>query len=241
ERWRAASDAAHDRGAVFAIEIGHAGRRGATRPRSEGLDRPLAAPWELIAPSPLAYGRRGPAPREMTEDDMQRVGGDFAAAAKRAALARADLLLVHMGHGYLIASFLSPLTNRRSDRFGGSLEARMTFPLEVLRSVREGWSDERPLGVVLTATDWARGGLDVEDAVAVARTLREHGCLLVLPVAGQTIRETRPRYGPAYLSPYAERIRTEARVATIASGRITTSGRANTIVGGGRADLVVIS
>jgi anthraniloyl-CoA monooxygenase len=143
---------------------------------------------------------------------------------------------VHMGHGYLLASFLSPLTNLRGDAYGGSLDRRLRFPLEVLDAVRVEWPADLPLGVVLNASDWARGGSTLADAVESASVLKEHGCDLIRVVAGQTVARHAPRYDPYFLTHYADRIRNEARIATIATGDITTVDHVNTIVAGGRAD-----
>ena len=240
EAWAATVDTAHRAGVPVAIQIGHAGRRGATRPRAEGPDRPLVEGWPLVAASPIPYGRRSPVPREMSRADMERVTVEFARAAGRAAEAGADLLIVHMAQGYLLAGFLSPLSNLRTDEHGGPLESRLRFPVEVFEAVRAAWPQERPLGAAIPATDWARGGLTADDGVAIAAALEERGCRLVIPLGGQTILDDRPRYGRAFMAPFADRIRNEANVATLCWGSIRTTGEANTIVAGGRADLCVL-
>jgi anthraniloyl-CoA monooxygenase len=241
ERWGTLVDEAHRAGSAVGVRIGHAGRRGATRPRREGLDRPLQlGAWPLLAPSRIPYTPRSPAP----EDAMERrdeVLEDFVAAARRAAEAGVDLLLVDMSRGYLLGSFLSPLTNQRSDEFGGALEGRMRYPLEVFEALRAAWPEDRPLGVTLKADDWERRGLTAEDGVEIARALGNRGCDLIEPRAGQTTPRSRPRYGRGFLVPYADRIKNEAGVATIAGGGITTMNQVNTIVAGARADLCVVS
>jgi anthraniloyl-CoA monooxygenase len=177
----------------------------------------------------------------MERADMNAVLGAFAAAAGRALDAGVDLLLVHKAPGVQLSSFLSPLTNLRLDRYGGRvLERGARFPLEVFRAVREAWPSDRPLGAVLQATDWTSGGLEIDDAVTVARALSERGCEVVMPLGGQTVPGDRPRYGPSYLAHAADRIRNEAGVATLCYGGIHTTGQANTLIAGGRADLCVL-
>jgi anthraniloyl-CoA monooxygenase len=239
--WRTIVDAVHDRGAQFGLRLGHAGRRGATRPGAEGLDRPLRhGGWPLLAPSPVPYSGRNARPREMSRAEMDTVAREFVAAAERAAQAGFDLLQVHMADGYLLASFLSPLSNQRNDEYGGSLENRIRFPGELFDTVREAWPDDRPLSVALTATDWARGGLDIGDAVVIAGVLKERGCDLIEVRAGHAVPRMRPRYGPAFLAGYADRIRNEAGIATVVGGGITTTSRANTVLAAGRADLCIM-
>ena len=180
-------------------------------------DRPLReGAWPLLAPSALPYTAKSQIPREMTREDMQRVREEFVSAARRADTAGFDLLLLHMAHGYLLASFLSPLSNQRTDEYGGALENRLRFPLEVFDAVRAIWPREKPLGVVLNADDCAPGGYTIEDAVAVARILKEHGCDLIQPLAGQTVPDgapsLRPRLPDALQRPHPQRGRhTHAR------------------------------
>jgi anthraniloyl-CoA monooxygenase len=242
ERWATAAEAVHGTGGLMALRLGHAGRRGATRTRERGVDRPLdEGVWPLMAASPLPYGRRSQTPRQMDDEDMAQVAEDFALAAARAAGAGVDILLVHMAHGYLLHSFLSTLTNRRDDEYGGDLDGRMRFPLRVWDAVEEAWPGDRPRGAVIPATDWARGGWGVEDAVALSRALRERGCALIEPVAGGLVPHERPRYGRAFLAEYSDRVRNEARVATMTGGYITTTDLANTLLAGGRADLCLLT
>jgi anthraniloyl-CoA monooxygenase len=239
ERWRSFVEAAHQAGAAVAIRIGHSGRRGATRPRSGGLDRPLEEGWPLLAPSPVPYRRRSPVPEDAIER-REDVVEDFVEGARRAFDAGVDLLLADMSRGYLLGSFLSPLSNRRDDGYGGSLEARTRFPLEVLDAVRAAWPEERPLGVTLLADDWESGGITADDGVAIARLLRDHGCDLVEPRAGQTTPRSRPRYGRGFLVQYADRIANETGLPTLAGGGITTMNQVNTIVAGARAALCIL-
>jgi anthraniloyl-CoA monooxygenase len=229
----------HDQSpARVGVVLSHAGRRGATRPRTHGLDLPLReGAWPLLAPSAIPYGPASQVPRAMTCADLEQVRDAFVQAAQLAAEAGFDLLMLNMAHGYLLASFLSPLTNRREDAYGGALENRMRFPLEVFDAVRAAWPAERPLAVALNASDWARGGLEVDDAIAVARVLKERGCDLVAVFAGQTVLHDQPTYEPRDFAQYSDLVRNEAGVRTLATGYLTTSDQVNTLLAGGRADL----
>jgi anthraniloyl-CoA monooxygenase len=241
EAWGQIVEAIHALDGRIGVRLGHAGRRGSMRPRTGGLDRPLeAGGWPLLSASPIPYIRHGSIPKKMDRGDMDRVTSNFVEAAERAEGAGFDLLQLHMAHGYLLASFLSPLTNRRTDEYGGSPENALRFPLEVVDAVRAAWPIERPLSIALTATDWSPGGLDMDDAVGFARVLKEHGCDVIEVLAGYTAPRMRPRYGPAFLAPYSDRVRNEARIATLIGGAITTTGRANTVLAAGRADLCVL-
>jgi anthraniloyl-CoA monooxygenase len=172
---------------------------------------------------------------------MHDVIQSFIDAAWLAAQVGFDLLELDLSQGYLLAGFLSPLTNLRQDAYGGSLEHRMRFPLEVVGATAGGWPGGRPLAVRLTSTDWVQGGLDVEDAVLVARSLKERGCDLIDVVAGQTVEHDHPNFGRFYLVPYSDRIRNEAGIATMVGGGLTTRDEINTILAAGRADLCVMS
>lgn len=217
------------------LQLGHAGRRGACRPRSLGIDVPLQDGWELVSASPIPYGPYSAVPSELDEGGMAAVRADFIAAAGRATELGVDVLELDFAHGYLLASFLSPLSNRRTDAYG---EDRLRFPLAVLEGVREVW--DGVLAVRLTVTDWARGGNTVDEAVPVARALAEHGCDLIHPEAGQTIAEDRPEYRRGFLTALSDRIRADVGVPTLVGGHLTTPDDVNTIVGAGRGDLCVL-
>jgi anthraniloyl-CoA monooxygenase len=240
--WREVAEEVHAGDARLVIRLGHAGRRGATRPRDRGTDRPLVREaWEPVAASAVPFGRRSASPREMDEADMDRVATAFAEATRRAGEAGADVLLVHMAHGYLLHGFLSPLANLRQDDYGGDLPDRLRYPLRVWDAIRETWPQDRPLGATIPATDWAREGLTEDDSVAVASALRERGCDLVEPLAGQVVPGGTPRYGRSFLSRFSNQIRNEARVPTLVGGSITSIGDVNTLVAGGRADLCILA
>jgi anthraniloyl-CoA monooxygenase len=240
--WAAIAGEVHAAGARLVLQLGHAGRRGSTRPREAGADLPLRdGGWPLLAASALPYTPRSAVPKAMDAADMERVREEFAAAAGRAAEAGFDGLELDLAHGYLLAGFLSPLTNRREDAYGGdALENRLRFPLEVLAAVRERWPADRLLAVRLSATDWAARGSGVGEAVEVARRLAEQGAGLIHVAAGQTTAETRAEYGRGFLTPLGDRIRSEAGVPTLVGGYLTTADEVNTAVGAGRADLCVL-
>lgn len=240
--WTAAASAAHSSGAVLALRLSHSGRRGSTRPRTSGTDRPLVTgAWPLLAPSPIPFQPGSRLPEEMTETDMARIRDAFAKASSRAAKAKVDMLLVDMGHGYLLGSFLSPHTNARDDEYGGDLEARMRYPLEVFDAIRAAWSEDRPVGVRLQASDAAPGGWTEDDAVRLATELVGRGCDLIEPVVGQAVPESKPRYAPGFLVPFADRIRNECGVPTLVGGGLTNTVQINTILAAASADLCILS
>ncbi len=228
--------------AKIGIQLAHAGRKGSTRVPWEGEDEPLAkGNWPLIAASPIPYRPHNQTPREMTRGDMDQVGADFVRATRMADAAGFDLLEVHLAHGYLLASFISPLTNRRTDEYGGSLANRMRYPLEIVTQVRAEWPGARPLSVRISAVDWAPGGMEAHDAVEVARMVVAAGADIVDVSAGQTVPEAKPVYGRQFQTPFSDRIRHEARVPTMTVGNISSPADVNTILAAGRADLVVLA
>ncbi|GAC1615365.1 MAG: bifunctional salicylyl-CoA 5-hydroxylase/oxidoreductase [Ktedonobacteraceae bacterium] len=227
--------------AKVGISLVHAGRRGSTRPRSEGLDRPLPdGNWPLLSASPLPYTLSSQVPAEMARSDMHQVRNDFVRATKTAQDAHFDFLQLHFAQGYLLASFLSPLTNQRIDEYGGELEQRMRFPLEVFDAVRAAWSETSPISVAISVTDCVKGGFAIEQAVTVASSLKEHGCDIIAILVGQTTIDSEPAYGRGFLTPFSDRVRNEADIPTIVGGYLTTSNEVNTIIAAGRADLCIM-
>ncbi len=224
------------------IQLSHAGRKGSTRVLWEGEDEPLPdGNWPLIAPSPIPYRAHNQVPREMTRADMDQVAADFVRATKMADAAGFDLLELHLAHGYLLASFISPLTNQRTDDHGGSFANRMRYPLEIVTRVRAEWPQGKPLSVRISATDWAPGGVEAHDAVEVAKLVVGAGADIVDVSAGQTVPEGKPVYGRQFQTPFSDRIRHEARVPTMTVGNISSAADVNTILAAGRADLVVLA
>ncbi|HEX3629256.1 MAG TPA: FAD-dependent monooxygenase [Candidatus Dormibacteraeota bacterium] len=237
---RSSVERIHQAGSAVALQLGHAGRRGAMRPRLQGIDRPLLrGGWKLMAPSSIAYTPHAALPREMTARDIEHLVNVFETAARAAAATGVDAIELNMAHGYLLASFISPLTNLRRDAFGGPLPNRMRFPLLVLDAVRAAW--ERALIVRISASDWMPGGLDLDEALEVARLLKSQGADAVHPVMGQTVWESRPDYRRLFGIAASDRIRNEAHIPTLASGGITTNDDANTVLAAGRADLCLLT
>ncbi len=228
--------------ARFALQLGHAGPRGSTRRRTEGLDRPLEeGGWPVLGASPLPHTPRGGIPKEMDRSDMDEVRDAFVRAARIALEAGCDLLQLHFGQGYLVWSFLSPITNRRRDEYGGTLDARSRYPLEIFDAVRATWPDSKPLSVALSATDWVKDGFRADDAVALARLLRTRGCDAIHVLTGQTLPSSAPRYGSYFSSVFADRIRNEARLPTLSWCTTNTSDEINSALAAGRTDLCVLS
>src|SRR3954452_3949963 len=230
-------------GAKIGCQLGHSGRKGSTKVMWEGEDVPLDdGTGPLRAPPPLPYlAGTSQVPRAMTRADMDAVRDDFVAATRRADAAGFDLLEVHMAHGYLLSSFLSPLTNVRDDEYGGSLENRARYPLEVFAACRAVWPEHKPMSVRISAHDWSDGGFTDDDAVAFARMLREAGCDIVDVSSGQVWPEQQPAYGRSFQTPFADRIRHEAGIPAIAVGAISSHDDVNTIVLAGRADLCALA
>jgi anthraniloyl-CoA monooxygenase len=241
--WKRIVDFVHAQSQTkFCLQLGHAGRKGATKLMWEGIDEPLEeGAWPIVSASPLPYFPHSVVPREMSRADMDEVIADYVAATRRADRAGFDMVEMHAAHGYLLASFISPLTNQRTDDYGGSLENRMRFPLEVFRAMRAAWPDEKPMSVRISATDWADGGLTGDDAVEVARAFADAGCDLIDVSTGQTVADAEPIFGRMFQTPFSDQIRNEAGLATMCVGAITTADQVNTIIAAGRADLVALA
>ncbi|WP_329295107.1 bifunctional salicylyl-CoA 5-hydroxylase/oxidoreductase [Streptomyces sp. NBC_01455] len=229
-------------GTAIGVQLGHAGRKGSTKLMWEGIDEPLEeGNWPLVAASPIPYGPDSQSPRELSRAQLTDIREQFAAAAWRAARCGFDLLELHCAHGYLLSGFLSPLTNLRTDAYGGSLERRLRFPLEVFDAVRAVWPEERPMTVRISATDWAEGGTTGDDAVAIARAFAAHGADAVDVSTGQVVADERPEYGRSYQTPYADRIRHETGLPVIAVGAISSWDDVNSLILAGRTDLCALA
>jgi anthraniloyl-CoA monooxygenase len=242
--WRRIVDFVHaETEAKICCQIGHSGAKGSTQLGWEEPDAPLAdGNWPVLAPSAVPWSARNPIPKAMHRADMDRVTAQFVAAAEMAERAGFDMLELHCAHGYLLSSFITPVTNRRSDEYGGSLENRMRYPLEVFRAVRAVWPDEKPISVRISANDWVgERGVTPEEAVEVARILQEAGVDICNVSAGQTSREARPVYGRMFQAPFSDRIRNETGMATMTVGNIYEPDHVNSILMAGRADLVCLA
>jgi anthraniloyl-CoA monooxygenase len=242
--WKRIVDFVHaETSAKIGMQLGHSGPKGSTQLGWETMDAPLeSGNWEVIGPSAVPWSPANQVPRAMTRSDLDAVREAFVAATKMADGAGFDWLELHCAHGYLLSAFITPLTNRRTDEYGGSLENRMRFPVEVLRSIREVWPDGKPISVRISAHDWVgAAGITPPDAVAVARFLVEAGADLIDVSAGQTSIDARPVYGRMFQTPFSDRIRNEARLATMAVGNIYEPDHVNSILMAGRADLVCLA
>ncbi|MFJ9862542.1 bifunctional salicylyl-CoA 5-hydroxylase/oxidoreductase [Streptomyces sp. NPDC101165] len=244
EAWKRITDFVHAQapGTAIGVQLGHSGRKGSTKLMWEGMDEPLPdGNWPLTAASPLPYKPGSQTPRELSRAQLTDIREQFAASAWRAARAGFDLLELHCAHGYLLSGFLSPLTNRRTDAYGGPLEKRLRFPLEVFDAVRAVWPEEKPLTVRISATDWAEGGTTADDAVEIARAFAAHGADAIDVSTGQVVAEERPEYGRSYQTPFADRIRHEAGVPVIAVGAISSWDDVNSLILAGRTDLCALA
>ena len=229
--------------AKIGMQLGHSGPKGSTQLGWEDADAPLPEDnWQVIGPSPVAWSPRNQVPREMTHADMDTVRNDFVRAATMARHAGFDLLELHCAHGYLLSAFISPLTNRRTDAYGGSLENRMRFPLEIYRAVRAAWPLALPISVRISANDWVgEEGITPEEAVEIARLLGDAGVDIITVSAGQTSMRARPVYGRMFQTPFSDRIRNETGIATMAVGNIYEPDHVNSILMAGRADLCCLA
>ncbi len=236
--------------AKIGIQLGHSGPKGSTQLGWEETDEPLPAPgglpgsapnWPLMAASELAYGKQNQTPKSMTRADMDLLRQQFVEATQRAAAAGFDWLELHCAHGYLLSGFITPLSNKRTDEYGGSIGNRCRYPLEVFAAMRAVWPAHLPMSVRISAHDWAPGGNTADDAIAIARLFKQAGCDFIDVSSGQTTRDARPVYGRMYQTPFSDRIRNEVGIQTIAVGAISEADHANSIIAAGRADLCAIA
>ncbi|MGI8702310.1 MAG: bifunctional salicylyl-CoA 5-hydroxylase/oxidoreductase [Nocardioidaceae bacterium] len=244
EAFRRITDFVHEQSsAAIGVQLGHSGRKGSTRLIWDGMDLPLdEGNWEVVAPSPLPYNAGvNQVPRELTPYDMAEITGQFVAAARRAEAAGFDLLELHCAHGYLLSSFISPVTNQRTDEYGGSLANRLRYPLEVFGALRDVWPQEKPMTVRISATDWVDGGIGVADAIEVARAFAGAAADAIDVSAGQVTPDERPAYGRSFQTPFADAIRNQVGIATIAVGAISSYDDVNSLILAGRADLCALA
>jgi anthraniloyl-CoA monooxygenase len=241
--WARIVDFTHEHSeAKIGLQLGHSGRKGSTKLMWEGDKVPLdEGNWEIIAPSPIKFSPAHQVPREMTRADMETVRDQHVASTERGERAGFDWLELHFAHGYLVSSFLSPLTNQRSDEFGGPLQNRMRYPLEIFETVRRVWPEGKPISVRISATDWVPGGFDGNDAVVFAAELKDRGCDVIDVSTGQTTRWARPEYGRLYQTPFSDRIRNEVGIPTMTVGGVSSIDDIHNIMVAGRADLCVMA
>ena len=236
------TDFVHQNNAYIGLQLGHSGAKGSTQLGWDAIDEPLLEDnWPLMAASPVAYGPNNAVPRPMTMADMQTLTAQFVQATQRADAAGFDWLELHCAHGYLLSGFICPLTNNRTDNYGGSLANRCRYPLEVFEAMRAVWPTRKPMSVRISAHDWAPGGNTDDDAVEIARLFQKAGCDLIDVSSGQTTRSAKPVYGRMYQTPFSDRIRNELHIATMAVGAISEADHANSIVAAGRADLCAVA
>jgi anthraniloyl-CoA monooxygenase len=243
DAWKRVVDFVHaNSGAKMGMQLGHAGRKGSTQLGWQTMDEPLeTGNWRLLSASAIPYLPQSQVPRAMTRDDMDRVRDDHVAAARRAAEAGFDILELHCAHGYLLSSFLSPLTNRRDDAYGGSIENRARYPLEVFAAIRAVWPEDRPISVRLSCHDWFPGGNTADHAVAIARLFKAAGADIIDCSSGQVVADQKPVYGRMFQTPFADRIRNEVGIPTVAVGAIFEADHVNMVIAAGRADLCAVA
>jgi anthraniloyl-CoA monooxygenase len=242
--WKRIVDLVHAQSdAKIGIQLGHSGAKGSTRIAWEGIDQPLNdGNWPLVSASPQQYlPGVSQLSREATHDDLRDIEAQFVQATQMSAQAGFDWLELHCAHGYFLSSFLSPLTNQRTDEYGGSLENRLRYPLQVFRAIREVWPQDKPISVRISANDWVQGGTTPDDAVQIARAFKAAGADMIDVSSGQVSKEEKPVYGRMFQTPFADRVRNEAGIATIAVGAISEADHVNSIIAAGRADLCAIA
>lgn len=240
-KWKHIVDFVHANSkAKICAQVGHAGRKGATCVPWDGvIDEPLPnSDWEIIGPSPLPYLEHSAVPREMNSDDLASVTEDFVRAARNADAAGFDMIEVHLAHGYLLSSFISPVTNQRSDELGGDITARMKFPLQVVAAMKAAWPDDKPMSVRISATDWVEGGLTEDEMLAAATMLKDAGVDIINVSTGQVTKDEDPIYGRMFQAPFADQVRNEVGIPTIVAGNISSADQANTLIAAGRTDIV---
>jgi anthraniloyl-CoA monooxygenase len=243
DAWRRITDFVHaETQTKIGLQLGHSGGKGSTKLMWEGIDEPLeSGNWPVVAASPVPYKPGvNQVPEELSHIGMDRVREQFVAAARRGAEAGFDLLELHCAHGYLLSSFLSTVTNRRTDGYGGSVENRLRFPLEVFTAMREVWPSDKPMTVRISATDWVRGGTTLEDAVTIAQAFHDAGAAAIDVSTGQVTSAERPAFGRSYQTPFADAIRNRVGIPTIAVGVISSYDDVNSLLLAGRADLCAL-
>jgi anthraniloyl-CoA monooxygenase len=240
--WRHIVEFVHEHSrAKICLQLGHSGPKGSTKLMWEGMDEPLDdGNWPIVGPSAIRYAPASQVPSHLTTAEMHEIRAAFVRAAEMGRDAGFDMLELHCAHGYLLSSFITPLRNQRTDEYGGSLENRLRYPLEIFRAMRAVWPAGLPMSVRISATDWVEGGISGDDSVEIARAFKEAGADLIDVSTGQTSPDAKPVYGRMFQTPYADKIRNEVGIATMAVGNVTETDQVNAILAGGRADLVAL-
>ena len=242
DAWKRVVEFVHGHtGAKIGIQLGHAGRKASTRRSWEGDNKPLkGGNWDIYAPSSIPYLEESQTPKAMDRGDLDRVSEAYASATRRADEAGFDIIEIHAGHGYLLSSFISPLTNIRTDDYGGSLANRMRFPLECFRAVREAWPNNKPISARISAVDWVEGGTTEDDAVEIGRLFKDVGLDILDVSTGNVIEGARPSVTGLFQTPYSEKIRKAVGIPTMTVGNISGPDDINDVISQGRADLCVV-
>ncbi|MGR8949827.1 MAG: bifunctional salicylyl-CoA 5-hydroxylase/oxidoreductase [Gammaproteobacteria bacterium] len=228
--------------AKMCMQIGHAGRKGSTRLAWDGMDLPLETDnWPIVSASPIPYREESATPTELSAAQMQEIKNEFVRAVGNAERAGFDMIEMHSAHGYLLASFLSPLTNTRNDEFGGSVENRLRFPLEIFVAMRDAWPQNKPMSVRISATDWYEGGLNEDELLEICHAFKQAGVDVINVSTGQTVSFEQPVYGRMFQVPFADKIKHRVGIPTIVAGNITNADQVNTVILSGRADLVALA
>lgn len=239
QQWKKITDFIHaNTSSKVGIQLGHSGRKGAIKKPWEGANEPLENSWQLISASAISFNEKMAVPKEMTTDDMNQVVNQFIVAAQNAEKAGFDMIELQAHHGFLLASFLSPLTNIRTDEFGGSIENRLRFPLRVLTEIRKVFSHHKPIAVRISACDWAENGISQEDVIAIATAFKNAGADIINVSTGNTVENQKPQMGRMWQTPFSDSIRNTVNIPTITAGNITDIDQINTIILSGKADLV---
>jgi anthraniloyl-CoA monooxygenase len=225
-------------GAKICVQLGHSGSKGSTRLAWQGIDKPLEeGNWQVVAPSDVPYGPDNQVPVPLTREGMDAIRDDFVNATRRALDADFDMVELHCAHGYLLSGFISPTQNKRTDEYGGSLENRLRYPLEIFHAMRAVWPANKPMSVRISAHDWVEGGITPDEAVEISRAFKEAGVDLVDVSSGQVSKKEKPVYGRMFQTPFSDQIRNELDVKTMAVGNIYEVDHVNSIIAAGRADL----
>jgi anthraniloyl-CoA monooxygenase len=244
QAWKRVVDYVHQHSSTkIGMQLSHAGRKASTHLQWEGGEQSSLTEdaWPIMAASPIAYSVNSPTPREMDRADMDQIREEFVSATKRVDNAGFDMLELHCAHGYLLNTFISPKTNIRSDGYGGSLENRLSYPLEIFSAMRRIWPNEKPMSIRISATDWIEGGITPADAVDIAKAFKLIGCDIIDVSSGQVVSEEKPEYGRLFQLPFSDRVRMEAGIPTMTVGNIQSYADANSIIASGRGDICVIA